>query len=99
MHDPSRIREASGPRPSRERRLLRAQRWLTAPATAAYIAVIALIAQATGLDYVLFPELGALAQDVLQRPHGTWARAPVMLVLTPSLTAVVGTLLTQNLAS
>ena len=98
MQDPSRFRAPPGPRPSRERRLLRAQRWLAAPATAAYIAVIALIAQATGLDYVLFPELGALAHDVLQRPHGTWARAPVMLVLTPALTAVVGTLLTQHLA-
>ena len=68
------------------------------PATVAYVAVVAVIAEVTGLDYVLFPELGALAHDVLQRPHGTWARAPVMLVLTPGLTALLGTLLTRHLA-
>jgi len=98
MPDTSHFQAPPAPPSSRKRRLLRAQRWLAAPATAAYIAVIALIAQETGLSYVLFPELGALAHDVLQRPHGTWARAPVMLVLTPALTAVVGTLLTQHIA-
>lgn len=86
-----------GPEVSRKQRVSRAARWLAATATAAYIAVIALIARGTGLDYVLFPELGALAHDVLERPHGTWARAPLMLVLTPALTAVVGSLLTQHL--
>lgn len=75
----------------------RLHRWLAAPATAGTMAVIALIAQATGLNYVLFPELGALAHDVLHRPHGTWARAPLMLMLTPVLTAVVGTVLTRHL--
>ncbi len=74
------------------------RRWLATPATAAYITVIAGIAQATGLPYVLFPELGALAHDVLQRPLGKWARAPLMLALTPVLTALAGTALTRNLA-
>jgi hypothetical protein len=67
-------------------------------ATAIYIALIAVIAQGTGLFYVLFPELGALSHDILRRPHGTWARAPVMLVVTPFLTAFVGTLVTDHLA-
>lgn len=62
-----------------------------------YIALIALLAQTTGLFYILFPELGALSHDILKRPHGTWARAPFMLVVTPFLTAVVGTLATQHL--
>ena len=71
--------------------------WLAEPVTALYIGLIALIAQATGLFYVLFPELGALSHDVLKRPHGVWARAPLMLVLTPLLTAVGGTLIVRHL--
>lgn len=67
-------------------------------ATAGYVALIALIAQSLGLFYVLFPELGALSNDILRRPHGTWAKAPVMLIVTPFLTALVGTLVTQHLA-
>ena len=98
MADELHVQAPPGPRFSRDRRPRGTVRWLAVPATAAYIAVIALIAQATGLDYVLFPELGALAHDVVQRPHGIWARAPFMLVLTPALTAVVGTLLTRHLA-
>ncbi len=44
------------------------------------------------------PEFGALSHDVFKRPHGTWARAPIRLVLTPGLTALLGTLVTRNLA-
>lgn len=72
--------------------------WLGEAGTLVYIAVIASIAQATHLPYVLFPELGALSHDVLKRPHGTWAKAPLMLVVTPLLTGVVGTLVTQYFA-
>jgi len=67
-------------------------------ATVSYIALMALIAGSTGFYVVLFPELGALSHDVLQRPHGTWARAPLMLVVTPCLTGVVGTLVARHLA-
>ncbi len=55
-----------------------------------YIAIIAAIAGATGTFYVLFPELGALSHDVLTRPRGTWARAPVFLTITPVLTGIIG---------
>jgi hypothetical protein len=68
--------------------------WLGEVATVFYIVMIALIAQSTGLFYIMFPELGALAHDILKRPHGTWAKAPLMLVVTPFLTGVVGTLVT-----
>lgn len=71
--------------------------WLAEAASALYIGVIALVAQGTGLFYVLFPELGALGHDVLKRPRGTWARAPLLLVATPFLTAVGGTLITRHL--
>ena len=63
-----------------------------------YVALIALVAQSSGLFYILFPELGALSFDVLKRPQGTWARAPLMLVVTPFLAGLVGTLVTRNLA-
>ena len=63
-----------------------------------YIGAIAEIARATGHAYVLFPELAALAHDILKRPHGAWARAPLMLVLTPFLAGVVGTLVTGHMA-
>jgi hypothetical protein len=71
--------------------------WLSEAAGALYIGVIALIAQATGIFYVLFPELGALGHDVLKRPRGTWASAPLLLVATPFLTAFGGTLITRYL--
>ena len=71
--------------------------WVAEPSTVLYIGLIALVAQASGYVYVLFPELGALGHDILKRPRGTWARAPLMLVLTPLATAVVGTLITRHL--
>ncbi len=77
-------------------RRARAQ-WLAEPASALYIGAIALIAHAAGLFYVLFPELGALGHDILKRPRGTWARAPLFLIVTPLLTALGGTLITRNL--
>lgn len=66
-------------------------------ATALYIGVIALLARSSGLYYILFPELGALGHDILKRPGGRWASAPVMLVLTPLLTAFIGTLIARYL--
>lgn len=63
-----------------------------------YIAVIALGAQLSGFIYVLFPELAALAHDILKRPHGTWARAPLLLIITPLLTGITGTLIARSLS-
>ena len=71
--------------------------WPGEAATVVYIALIALIAQAMSVPYVLFPELGALSHDIFKRPHGTWARAPLMLVITPVLAGVIGTLVAQHL--
>lgn len=67
-------------------------------AAAPYISGVALLAKTTGLALLLFPEMGALSYDILKRPYGTWARAPLMLALTPFLTAIVGTVLTRELA-
>jgi CBS-domain-containing membrane protein len=63
----------------------------------AYIGGIAEIAALTGIAYILFPELAALAYDIFTRPRGTWAKAPVMLIVTPLLTAIIGILIEQNL--
>ena len=62
-----------------------------------YIAIIAEIACATGAVYVLFPELGALSHDVMTRPRGTWASAPLLLAITPVLTGVIGIVFTRSL--
>lgn len=62
-----------------------------------YIAIIAEIAYATGAYYVLFPELGALSHDVFTRPRGTWAGAPLLLAITPVLTAIIGIFFTRVL--
>ena len=62
-----------------------------------YIGVIASIASATGAFYVLFPELGALSHDVFTRPRGTWARAPVLLAISPPLAGAIGIAITRTL--
>ena len=62
-----------------------------------YIGLVALIARVCGHAYVLFPELAALGHDVIKRPAGAWAKAPVLLVATPLLTAVFGTFVARHL--
>ncbi|WP_293047937.1 HPP family protein [Pandoraea sp.] len=66
-------------------------------ASLAFLGGVAQTALVTTVPYMLFPELAALAYDVFTRPRGLWARSPVMLVLTPSLAAAVGTLVTRNM--
>src|ERR1700743_3880477 len=55
------------------------------------LAVVAKAALLTGVIYVLFPELAALSYDVFKRPAGAWARALLMLAMTPAITAAMGT--------
>jgi len=45
----------------------------------------------------LFPELGALSHDVFTRPRGAWARAPLLLAITPVLTGALGIIFTRAL--
>ncbi len=65
--------------------------------TVGYIAAIAQAALSAGIPYILFPELGALAHDVFERPTGRWATAPILLVVTPLLTAVPGVWIAQHM--
>ncbi len=64
----------------------------------AYIGFIASMATLTGAYYMLFPELSALSWDVMELPQGRWARAPIMLALTPALTGVIGTVVTRRMS-
>jgi hypothetical protein len=63
----------------------------------AFMGVITLTAHATGLVLLLFPELAALAHDIITRPRGKWASQPWRLILTPALTAIIGLYLTRHL--
>jgi len=71
------------------KRLENSRRWAEVIAVL-YIAGIAACANGFHLYFLLFPELGALAADVLIRPNGAWAREPWKLMVTPTVTAVVG---------
>jgi hypothetical protein len=61
------------------------------------IAIIAAIAAVTGMFYVMFPELGALAWDVTIRPHGKWSTAPIFLAITPVVTGAIGIAITRTM--
>ncbi len=62
-----------------------------------FLATVVAMANAVGLSYILFPELGALASDVLQRPAGKWAKEPWKLVATPTVTGLIGILVGRAL--
>lgn len=66
--------------------------------TVSFIAAMSALAQVSGCALLLFPELGALTCDVARRPEGAWAKAPAMLLVTPFLTGLVGTLVSRNLS-
>lgn len=81
---------AFGGRPLRVRQVA----WLM---TALFLAGITALAQLRGLKLLLFPELGALASVVISDPASRWARSPWLLVLTPTLTAAAGILVSTHL--
>jgi hypothetical protein len=55
-----------------------------------YLGLLSAISSLPGASYVFFPELGALAHDVLVRPGGKWANALLSLCLMPVATATLG---------
>jgi nitrogen fixation-related uncharacterized protein len=61
-----------------------------------YMGIVAFAAHLTGIYLLLFPELAALSHDVMTRPRGKWASQPGRIVLTPTLTAVVGLFITRH---
>lgn len=67
-------------------------------AVAAFVGGVSGLARLSGDALLLFPELGALSYGVFHRPNGPWATSPVLLVATPFLAGLVGTLVTRNLS-
>jgi hypothetical protein len=63
-----------------------------------FMGAVALAAQTSGFMLLLFPELAALSHDIMTRPRGKWGSQPLRLVLTPTLTAIVGIFFTRHLA-
>lgn len=64
----------------------------------AYLGIVGFTAHRTGIYLILFPELAALAHDVITRPHGKWAAQPWQIILTPTLAAVLGLFITRHAA-
>lgn len=60
--------------------------------------IIAALVHISGAGLLMFPELGALSNDIIKRPMGTWARAPLMLLLTPLAAAVVGLIIARHMS-
>jgi hypothetical protein len=79
-----------------DRALVPRDRRLMDGAALFYIVAIAVAAQCSGGYYVLFPGLAALSHDVLTRPWGKWASQPGRLIVTPTLGAAIGTLITRE---
>jgi hypothetical protein len=71
-------------------------RFLAEVLVVSYMGAVALAAHLTGIYLLLFPELAALSHDVMTRPQGKWASQPWRIVLTPTLTAVVGLFMTRH---
>ena len=62
-----------------------------------FMGAVALAAQSSGFMLLLFPELAALSHDIMTRPYGKWGTQPLRLILTPTLTAIVGIFFTRHL--
>jgi CBS-domain-containing membrane protein len=63
-----------------------------------YMGLIVFASHLTGIYLLLFPELAALSHDVFTRPQGKWASQPWRIVLTPTLTAIMGLFVTRHLS-
>ncbi len=62
-----------------------------------FFALVVAAANLLQVFYIVFPELAALASDVLLRPRGKWAITPWKLVATPAAGASVGTLIAGHM--
>jgi hypothetical protein len=93
---PATIPTPSSPSQSQPRTLTHRDRVLAEAIVIAYVATIAAISLHSAIPYLFFPELGALAYDVLTRPWGKWASQPILLFVTPTITAAIGTIVTRH---
>lgn len=66
-------------------------------ATIVFVSTISAMAQMTGFSSLLFPEIGALSNEVFRKPHGVWSNAPLLLIVTPFCAGLIGTIITHFL--
>ncbi len=62
-----------------------------------FVGLSSQLALSSGIVYLLFPEMGALAYDTFKRPQGVWAKASASIFLATTLGALVGTLISREL--
>jgi hypothetical protein len=62
----------------------------------AFVGGVGLTVDTTGISLILFPEIAALAYDVFTRPRGKWASQPIRLIATPTITAILGVMITRH---
>ncbi len=55
-----------------------------------YLCAVSCVGKMIHNDFVFFPELAALAYGLFMRPTGPWAMAPLMVAVTPAVTALWG---------
>lgn len=63
--------------------------------TLLFVTGVSHAAAITGISYILFPELAAISYGVLTKLQGTWARSHFLLIVTPTLTAIIGVLIAK----
>jgi hypothetical protein len=74
----------------------RAARFVPELAAVLYMGIVGFAAHTSGVSLLLFPELAALSHDVLTRPRGKWASQPWLLILTPTVTSILGIFITRH---
>jgi hypothetical protein len=62
----------------------------------AFVGGIGLAVDVTGTSLILFPEIAAISYDVFTRPRGKWASQPIRLISTPTITAILGVMITRH---
>ncbi|SEA04775.1 HPP family protein [Variovorax sp. YR216] len=65
--------------------------------TVIYLCLVSSVGKAIHNDFAFFPELAALAYGMFMRPAGPWAMAPLMVVTTPTVTALWGVSVANHL--
>lgn len=58
--------------------------------TVIYLCLVSSLGKVIHNDFAFFPELAALAYGMFMRPAGPWAMTPLMVVATPTVTALWG---------
>jgi hypothetical protein len=58
--------------------------------TVLFLGFISALATITGIPLIFFPELAALAYEILMNPGGKWTRSPWYLALTPAIAGLAG---------